>query len=226
MSTSTPIDVVKQRRLRRDLRDLRIMALGFGIGSILFGAGAVMAMLGAAPEPTNVTFALGAVGFTTAALVQLISSMLHFPAGPRRLRRALTDPDVTSAAIQFIGTLYFNLMTIRAVVLPPTAADYHEIWGPDVLGSALFLISSWIAWHPIVRERRHEFVSRNSEWILRANMAGSGFFAISAWGAKLLGSGTLQNVLWDNLGTFLGAVGFLIASVLLWPRRESSYAAG
>ncbi len=198
------------------------MALGFGIGSTFFGAGAALAMAGGSAAAANALFAIGAVFFTSAAAVQLKSAVNHFPPGPARLRRGVVDPDLVSSGIQLIGTLYFNVMTIRAVTLPPTAADYDQVWGPDVIGSACFLISSWIAWHPIVRARRHQLVRDRSQMILWWNMTGSVFFAISAWGAKLVGTDTVQNLLWDNLGTFLGACGFLLAAFLTWPSRRAS----
>lgn len=212
--------------LHLDIRRNREMSLGFGLGSILFGTGAVAAMAGAPSSTANVLFALGAVGFTAAALVQLISANAHFPAGPQTWRRAVRDPDLVSSLIQFIGTVEFNVMTLRAVFLPPTAANYEMVWRPDVVGSACFLISSWIAWHPIARARRHSLVSERSHVILWANMAGSLFFAVSAWGAMLVGHQVteIQSELWNNLGTLLGAVGFLVAAVLLWPRPEASYA--
>lgn len=198
------------------------MALGFGIGSVFFAAGAGVAMAGGSTRLANILFAIGAVFFTSAAAVQLKSAVNHFPDGDRPLRRALTDPDLVSSAIQLVGTLYFNVMTIRAVTLPPTSADYRQVWGPDVIGSFCFLLSSWIAWHPIVRARRHAWIPGRSRMVLWWNMAGSVFFAISAWGAKLVGKDTVQNLLWDNLGTLLGAFGFLIAAFLTWPPRGAS----
>ncbi len=223
---TTPARPTAQTRphLHRDLRQLRQMALGFGIGSMLFGSGAALAMAGGSSRIANYLFAIGAVFFTSAAFVQLLTAVMHFPRGRRTWRRAVVDPDLVSAAIQLVGTLYFNIMTVRAVVLPPTADAYAQVWQPDVLGSACFLISSWIAWHPIVRARRHDLIAERSHVILWANMAGSVFFAISAWGAKLVAPDTLQNPLWSNMGTLLGAIGFLIASVLTWPRSEASYA--
>ncbi|MFN8124966.1 MAG: hypothetical protein U0R64_00420 [Candidatus Nanopelagicales bacterium] len=202
---------------RRDFAFLRGEALGFGIGSFLFAAGAVMQMAGVASAPVNLTYAAGAVFFTTAAAIQLRAAFAHLPAGTSRWRALVADPDVASSWIQQIGTLAFNVMTIRAVVLPPTAADYGEIWQPDVFGSALFLISSWIAWHPIARARRHQRISWNSRGICWGNMIGSVFFAISAWGAKLLPNLELQSEQWSNAGTLLGAIGFFVASILTWP---------
>lgn len=212
-----------------DRRRLRFMALGFGVGSVLFALGTVWLWL-ALPQLGNVTYALGALGFTSAAFVQWRAAMAHRPrhgrTGWRQLHSDLTDPDWSSAAIQFVGTVEFNVMTLRAVAFgaTPDPGQYAQVWQPDVVGSALFLISSWIAWHPMSRRRRHALISQRSAWICWSNLAGSVLFAVSAWGAALLPDGGLRSELWTNLGTFGGAIGFLLASVLLWPGRSGDAA--
>ncbi len=216
MSTSASTSgAVTPHVSRRDAWLLRLMSLGFGIGSFLFGLGAVLAMIGTPVPTADEIFVVGAICFTFAAAVQLLSAIQHAPTGPRLLRHVLTDPDLVSSTIQLIGTLYFNVMTVRALLLPMT--EYGAVWRPDVYGSVCFLLSSWIAWHPVVRLRRYGLVITRSSVILWANMLGSIFFAVSAWGATLIRPGTFENSLWANLGTLLGAIGFLIAAVLVWP---------
>ena len=206
----------------RETRQLNAMAAGFGVGSALFAAGAMLSVMQADAVFTSVVYALGAVCFTTAAGVQWRSAADHHP--PSRLK----DPDWMSAAIQFVGTLYFNVMTIRALILSidATSVSYDAVWQPDVVGSLLFLISSWVAWHPIAREHRHHLLHGRLLLICWANMLGSVFFGISAVGAKMLPDGTLRNDGWNNWGTFLGAVGFFIAAMALRPtgpeRREAA----
>jgi hypothetical protein len=200
----------------RETRQLTAMAAGFGVGSALFATGAMLSVMQANAVLTSVVYVLGAVCFTTAAGVQWRSAADHHP--PSRIK----DPDWMSAAIQFVGTLYFNVMTIRALVLSidATSVSYDEVWQPDVIGSLLFLISSWIAWHPIAREHRHHLLRGRSLLICWANMLGSVFFGISAVGAKMLPDGNLANEGWKNWGTFLGAVGFFIAAMALRPTRD------
>lgn len=189
------------------------MGYGFGIGSTLFAIGAIMAVLQANLVATNVVYALGAVFFTSAAAVQMRA------AESRKPRRRWADPDWMSAAIQFVGTLEFNVMTIRAVAMSfdPTI-PYSQVWDPDVIGSALFLISSWVAWHPIAREKRHRVIHGRSAFITLSNMLGSIFFGLSAWGAALLPDGTYQSLFWSNAGTFIGALFFLVAAIATVPR--------
>ena len=205
----------------RKTRQLTAMSVGFGVGSALFAIGAMLSVMRAAPVLTGVVYALGAVCFTGAAGVQWRSAADHHPRPPWR------DPDWLSAAIQFTGTLYFNVMTVRALVLSidSTSVAYEKVWHPDKVGSLLFLISSWIAWHPIAREQRHHILRGRSRLICWANMLGSVFFGISAVGAKMLPDGTLRNEGWDNWGTFLGAVGFFIAAMALRPTGDERRAA-
>jgi hypothetical protein len=204
-----------------DALALRLMALGFGVGSLLFAVGAVLTALrsGAA----NATFAVGAVCFTSAAFVQWRTAVHHGLHGLRqRAEFDLTNPDWTSAVAQLVGTLYFNVMTIRALTVSLVdPQDYdHEVWRPDVLGSALFLISSLIALHPVARARRHRLIPERAWLIACSNLAGSILFAVSAIGAWEISAGLLLSTALNNLGTFLGAIGFLTASVLLWPPRQ------
>lgn len=190
------------------------MSWGFGVGSVLFAVGALLSAFGPSPLTANVSYAVGAVCFTSAAAVQWRQAADH-PNSPR-----WKDPDWMSAVIQFAGTLEFNVMTLRAVAqtVDPATTDYALVWRPDVVGSAAFLISSWIAWHPIARRQRHELLSGRSGLICWANMLGSIFFAVSAWGSMLLPDGQLESMFWNNTGTFVGALGFLTAAVALRPR--------
>ena len=58
----------------------------------------------------------------------------------------------------------------------------------------------------------------------RAVPALSVFFGISAVGAYVLADGDLVNVAWANWGTFLGAVCFLVASILMVPEGRHAAA--
>ncbi len=197
----------------RETRQLNAMSTGFGVGSALFAVGALMSVMQLDLVVNSIVYALGAVCFTAAAGVQWRQAADHHP--PSKWQ----DPDWMSAAIQFVGTLAFNVMTIRALALAvdPTTTSYENVWNPDVFGSLLFLVSSWIAWHPIAREHRHHLLHGRSHLICISNMLGSVFFGISAVGAMALPDGTLKNEGWDNWGTFLGAAGFFIAAMALRP---------
>jgi len=191
---------------------LRREAWGFAFGSLLFMLGAVPWYADAVgPIATGWTFVVGALFFTAAAFIQLALSGRKPPrTGVRRADLA----DWWASAVQFVGTLFFNVSTIEALV---AAADdgSRTGWRPDALGSICFLISSALAviattkrdrlWDPLAR-------TWQCTWL---NMSGSVLFAASAIGAFVLPStGDLVSLMWANLGTFLGGACFLAAALL------------
>ncbi len=133
---------------------------------------------------TNLTFFIGAIFFTLAALIQLALSGRR---PPRRGSGRADRADWWAAAVQFVGTLFFNLSTIAALI---TAVDSETRvgtgWVPDALGSICFLVASAFAvvattereglWDPQARTWR-------CTWL---NMAGSVFFGLSAIGAYVI----------------------------------------
>ena len=183
----------------------------FALGAVPFYADLVGSIA------DNATFAAGAVFFTLAAFIQLALSGRR----PPRLGSSRSDrADWWAAAVQFVGTLFFNVSTITALLNAiDTDLPGESGWRPDAWGSICFLVASAFAvvattdreglWDPHARTWR-------CTWL---NMAGSVFFGISAVGAYVLpGTGSLVNEVWANLGTFLGALCFLVAALL--SRRE------
>ena len=201
--------MTSDRRVR-----LRREAWGFAIGSMFFAVGAVPFYADAVGEViTNLTFFIGAIFFTLAALIQLLLS------GRRPPRRGSNRPDRAdwwAAAVQFAGTLFFNLSTSAALI---TALNENTRvgsgWRPDAWGSICFLVASGFAvaattdrdglWDPQARSWR-------CTWL---NMAGSVLFGLSAIGAYVIPTtSTLVSQFWANAGTFLGALCFLAAALL------------
>ncbi|WP_092554647.1 YrhK family protein [Herbiconiux ginsengi] len=196
---------------------LRREAWGFAIGSLCFLVGAIpwyAEAVGVAV--TDLTFFVGALFFTAAAFIQLALSGRHRPA------RGTARPDVFdwwAAVVQLVGTLFFNISTTDALL---TAVDsttrVNSGWRPDAAGSVCFLVASTLAvvatterdrlWDPNARSWR-------CTWL---NLLGSVFFGASAVGAYVLPStADLVSLFWANLGTFLGAVCFLVAALLSRP---------
>lgn len=187
---------------------------GFAAGSVLFLVGALPAYANAVgPVADAATFAAGAVLFTLAAFIQLAVS------GRRPPRRASTLAawwDWMSAAIQFLGTLLFNVSTIAVLMAALRDPDRLTAgWIPDVWGSACFLIAGILA--VMAARRRHEL------WDVRArtwhgtllNLVGSVAFGVAAVGAWVVpDTGELFSERWMNVGTAFGALCFLIAAVL------------
>jgi hypothetical protein len=196
---------------------LRRESWGFVIGSLLFGIAAVPGYgQWAGVDTDNITYFVGSLFFTAAAFIALRLSGRPVP-GEESRRVELFD--WWAAAIQFVGTLLFNVSTGIAMVSGLTAVQADKwVWRPDVFGSAAFLIASGLAvlattetdalWDPAARNWR-------TTWL---NMIGSVAFGVSALAAFVdPATGELANAAVANFGTFVGAVCFLAAALLMRP---------
>ena len=220
-------------RAGRRRRLTAFTALGFLVGSVLFAVGVPLSLDTAlSPVVGAATFFVGSLFFTCAGFLQLVTSSEELPsATPHEhaaawfaaLVRARTV-DWTASAIQFAGTLWFNVTTLRGLFDASGAGDASAaaVWRPDAFGSVAFLVSSALAFAPEVRRRRHGH-ARDRSWAIGAlNLIGSVFFGISAVGARTDAStGQLVNEAWSNGGTVLGALCFLAGAVLLLPRSPA-----
>jgi drug/metabolite transporter (DMT)-like permease len=203
---------------------LRRESWGFAIGSLLFMLGAVppyQQAVGAVA--TNITFFAGSLFFTAAGFIQLSLS------GKRPPSRKTNSPDTFdwwSAAVQFVGTLFFNLSTASAWIVAANAdSQLSGGWRPDAVGSIAFLVSSVLAvisttardklWDPQARTWR-------CTWL---NMSGSVLFGLSAVGAYTIpATSDPVSIFWANFGTFTGAACFFAAAVLGRPGAQQGAA--
>jgi hypothetical protein len=214
-------------------------AIGWWIG-VLFMIGSLCFALGALPgyvewvgsTTDDVTFFIGSIFFTSAAVLQYLEVVNadpvdHDPSVRRRVRFFAWQPrriDWWASGVQLVGTVFFNISTFAAMDASLSAEGVNRlVWRPDVYGSACFLIASelafaevghrWVSWRPRVRSWR----------IASLNLAGSVAFGVSAFAARIVSdSGQPANVELVNLGTFLGAIGFLVGAFLLLPERTDS----
>jgi hypothetical protein len=147
---------------------------------------------------------VGSWFFTTAAWWQL----------------SLSDRDARaewySAAVQFVGTVLFNLSTGAAVWLHAVRAERRYVWAPDAVGSLAFLVSGVLAVLAVrvtaaARDRR-------AAWV---NLVGCVAFGVSAAAAFVRRTGITEDERLANLGTFVGALCFLVAALMLLPRRTA-----
>ncbi len=204
----------KLLRLRRE-------SLGFAIGSVCFAIGACPGYLALVGElACNITFFAGSIFFTIAGFIQ-------FRLTGRWRRGAWKSKadwdDWWSAGIQFAGTLFFNLSTFAALFLNAGVAQYqHSVWRPDALGSICFLVSSGLAVAATTHTQSLWDPDARNWWSTWLGMAGSIFFAASAIAAYIApGATDPLNPEWVNLGTFLGAICFLVAALLVKPSRKA-----
>jgi urea transporter len=128
------------------------------------------------------------------------------------------------------GTVLFNINTMDAALTigaRPEVVD-TEVWVPDIVGSFAFLVSSAVAIVPEVRTRRHSHAVDTSRRIAFLNLTGSVLFSASAVCALVLRSGTDVSLAWADMGTFCGALCFLVAAWLFGgpPRSRTVAHAG
>ncbi len=213
-------------------------SIGWWVG-ILFAIGASCFFLGTIPMYINyvgmqndgLTFFIGSIFFTSAALSQYIETInaRQTPMTSKikeEIRLITWEPrriDWLASVIQLIGTVFFNFSTFYALNFALTTRDInHLVWGPDISGSICFLIASVLVW----LEVGHSLISwetGNLSWrIALLNLVGSVAFGVSAVSAFTPPmTGQPLNILLVNLGTFFGAICFFLGAILLLPERTS-----
>jgi hypothetical protein len=177
----------------------RWVAAGFGIGSVCFFIGPFPGFLQLVGDRADAwVFFIGSLFFTAAAAIELVHATVD-----RRHR----DATWWSAAIQFAGTLFFNLST--ADVLRSDLSAHQQdrlIWAPDAFGSACFLISGVLGYR----------VSTKPRTMAGINLAGCVFFGIAAVASYVVpDTGSILDLAAANWNTALGALCFLAGALML-----------
>jgi hypothetical protein len=196
----------------------RWMALAFAAGSTCFLVGpfpGYLALVG--PLADALTFFVGSVLFTVGGALQAVSA-----APDRRAGRAGTAA-WRAAAIQFAGTLFFNITTFRALQTALSDPSYDRlVWRPDAFGSAWFLISGLIAYVASPRHGTWPLRSGRGWWQPAVNLLGCVFFGISAVAGYVVPShGSILDLAAANWNTGLGAACFLACALATLRARPS-----
>jgi YrhK-like protein len=188
----------------------RWVAAGFGIGSVCFLVGpfpGFVQLVGARADAW--VFFIGSVFFTAAAGLELLHASADRPS---------RDATWWAAAIQFAGTLFFNLSTgdvLRSDL--STLQEDRLVWAPDAFGSACFLISGVLAYSVSARPRT----------MAAFNLAGCVFFGIAAVASYIVpDTGSILDLAAANWTTALGAACFLAGAVMLGLARVQAPAGG
>lgn len=180
----------------------------FAIGSSLFAIATMPGVSATAGAGlANLLCFIGSWFFTTAGWMQMVLS------GPA------LGIGWLSAATQFAGTILFNVSTGSALWAHAVRPERRLVWAPDALGSVAFLVSGVLGVLAVTAVvGAIELKSRDwqAEWI---NMVGCVAFAVSALGAFVRKNGVSEDALLANLGTFVGALCFLVAALLVLPRH-------
>ena len=179
-------------------------------------------------------FFTGSLFFTGAAYLQLFQSANAVDilrAGRPPERRWLffgwrpKDIGWLSSALQFAGTLWFNINTFDAMF--PTLNWLQQdilIWLPNFTGSMLFLFSGHAAFAETCHKRWGMETHSISWWVVFFNLLGCFAFLIASLFAIVLPfpmDAWVANV--SMVFTLLGALGFLAGSLLLLPEATSPY---
>jgi YrhK-like protein len=173
----------------------------FMIGSACFAIASLPGGSSVNAAAVGVTYFVGSIFFTTAALEQLRTC--------ERSDRA----DLLSSLIQFAGTLFFNVNTFDGM-LDQLSSGRQDllVWAPDAVGSGCFLVASMLALVTVWREPLFAHARR----IARFNLLGSIAFGASAVASYVLpDSGALLDATVARTMTLWGAVCFFGGAYLL-----------
>lgn len=121
--------------------------------------------------------------------------------------------------MQSAGTLLFNISTGASVWAHAVASERRYVWVPDVFGSTAFLVSGvlgMMAAGALIARRSRQW------WAAALNMVGCVAFGVSAVAAFVRQTGVTEDEKLANLGTFTGALCFLVAAAMLLPRQGAS----
>jgi len=178
----------------------RRMDLCFALGSLCFLIGpfpGYVELVG--PKADAITFFVGSILFTAGGAHQLWISF----GGPKA--------DIWVAAVQFAGTLFFNVTTFAAMHTALTNPEYDKlVWRPDAFGSICFLVASGLAWYAVRGARDRGW------WIAVINLAGSIAFGVSAVAGYIVpATGDYLDLAAANASTVVGALCFLAGALLL-----------
>jgi len=188
------------------------MAVLFAAGSLCFLLGPIPAFVAwVGPRTDALVFVLGSVLFTVAAALQL-----RLASGHGRARGI----DWWSSAVQLLGTLFFNATTVRALSNTLASPSYDRlVWRPDALGSVCFLVSGGLAYVAVAGGLARRAPASREGVVAAVNLFGCVAFGLSALAGYVLpGTDTELNEAVANATTALGALGFLVGSLLILPR--------
>jgi hypothetical protein len=203
----------------------------FALGALLFMLASVFALTPALARAwsldsfgVNAVFFAGSVPFTIAAYLQLFQAANAGVSASPTPRRGMVlfgwqprDIGWLSSALQFLGTLLFNVNTFDALLpgLDWLQQDL-DIWGPDVAGSILFLASGYLAFIETCHAHWAWQPKRLTWWVTFANLLGCVAFMIAAVFAFVPPAAPAFDALTISIAfTLIGALGFLIGSLLM-----------
>jgi hypothetical protein len=205
----------------------------FAVGALLFVLGSVLildvTLAPALSVNANAVYFAGSIPFSTAAYLQLYQAAnAPNPALPTGRVAVFgwrpREIGWSSCALQFAGTLLFNISTFAALRPDLTWLQRDEaVWAPDFGGSVLFLLSGYLAFNEACAARWAWRPRELAWWITVVNLVGCVAFMISA-----VLSFVPRHALWVDavtasvVCTLIGALGFLLGSLLMLPEAGTA----
>lgn len=204
-----------------------VAATSFTLGGSLFALGALLAQLGiGSATEIDTVYLVGGFFFSLGGYVSVLQAV-NAPAdiddsgaltsGPWRWSGFLPKQiGWLSAAVLFVGTLFFALSLVAAFAQDLTVRQVNSwIWIPDVAGCVCFLVSGHLALVEVGHGRIWRVVNDLGWWIVGVNQIGSILFILAGLAAYTRPStGSVIDLDLVNWGTFLGAVCFAVGGVL------------
>lgn len=216
------------------------IGVGFACGSALFMLGGILSLAPALAaswslnsSAANAIFFAGSVPFTAAAYLQLYqaANVPESAASGRAPRAGVVyfgwqpgNIGWLASALQFAGTLLFNVNTVDAMLpnLDWLQQDL-EIWAPDMAGSTLFLVSGYLAFIEYCQAHWAWQPHSLSWWLTFINLLGCVAFMISAVLAFVPAAAPATDAVTLSMAFIvLGAVAFLVSSLLMWPEAAQA----
>jgi hypothetical protein len=185
------------------------MSLAFAAGSVCFLVGpfpGYLTLVG--PRADAVTFFVGSLLFTAGGAMQAVEAV------PHRREAGAGRAAWWAAAIQFAGTIFFNITTFRALQTALSDPSYDRlVWRPDVFGSTCFLVSGLIAYFA-GRRGRLPLRPGRGWWQPVINLLGCILFGVAAVAGYVVpSSGSMLDLAAANWTTSAGAACFLACAV-------------
>jgi hypothetical protein len=205
-----------------------VSATAFVFGGSLFALGAALAQgdVGG-PRLAAAVYLVGGVFFTTGAYAGLLlvanSRRGEDPDGILRTppwrwwSLEPGRPDWASGVTLFVGTLFFFVSLMDALIGDLSVAQVHRlVWSPEFVGCILFLVSGQISLAALWRQRRQGAAPERLEWsVALINQLGSILFMVAAIAAFLRpATGDELAVGIANWGTLTGALCFAVAGAV------------